>query len=288
MVRHMKLKNLLNQIWNKLGSIHLTVVLCLLLTADLAWGYLCLNRRVTLFSPLNDIGLAAWLDTYGRHNLAHTAWFFLLLGLLTLLCINTFVCTTERVIWLIRKRERFSLRRLLFKFAPHVMHYAMIVILAGYLCSYLFSQVLEPRTLVPGKSMTLPGTQAQITFTGMKPVHYKGDGLPAFKNRVLQPNAGLTLINGHRKQSKILSINRPVRCEGYNIILKSFSPKKKGGGMSKRVRINLSIRKDPGVRFYLAGVVLFTLGLLIYLFDWALPQKHQNHAATSRAQFERA
>jgi cytochrome c biogenesis protein ResB len=269
------MKRQMKWIWNKLGSIHLTVVLCLLLTADLAWGYICLNRRVTLFAPLNDIGLATWLDTYGRHNIAHTAWFFLLLGLLALLCVNTFVCTTERALWLVQKRKRFGPRRLLFKFAPHVMHYAMIVILAGYLCSYLFSQVLDTRTLVPGKTMTLPGTQAQITFTAFNPVYYKGDRLPAFKNRVLQPNAGLLLTNGEHRQSKTLSLNRPVRFQGYYIVLKSFSPKKKGGLMSTQARISLSIRKDPGVRFYLAGVVLFTLGLLIYLFEWMAPKKRK-------------
>jgi hypothetical protein len=264
----------LKQIREKLGSIHLTVVLCLLLTADLAWGYLCLNRHVTLFAPLNDIGLTAWLHTYGRHNLSHTAWFFFLMGLLALLCINTFVCTTEWVIRMVRKRERFGPRRLLFKLAPHVMHYAMIVILAGYLCSYLFSSVLDTRTLVPGKSITLPDSAAQITFTAFHPTYYQGEKLPAFKNRVLHPNVDLTLTDGTQKHSRVLSFNRPVRFKGYHIVLKSFSPKKKGGGMSKRVRVNLSIRKDPGVGFYLAGVVLFTLGLLIYIFDWIIPKKN--------------
>jgi cytochrome c biogenesis protein ResB len=258
-----------------LGSIHLTVALCLLLMADLTWGYICLRRQTTLFAPLNDIGLATWLDTYGRHNIAHTAWFFFLLGLLTLLCVNTFVCTTDRVLWLMRKRERFGPRRLLFKFAPHVMHYAMIVILAGYLCSYLFSQVLDTRTLTPGKTMTLPGTQARITFTTFEPDYYRGDKLPAFENRVLHPNAGLRLTDGGHRQARIISLNRPVRFKGYHIVLKSFSPKKKGGSMGKRVRISLSIRKDPGVRFYLAGVVLFTLGLLLYLFEWMTPKNRK-------------
>lgn len=262
----------LKQIWEKLGSIHLTVVLCLMLTADLAWGYLCLNRHVTLFAPLNDIGLTAWLDTYGRHNLSHTAWFFILMGLLALLCINTFVCTTERVVWMVRQRKRFGPQRLLFKLAPHVMHYAMIVILVGYLCSYLFSSVLDTCTLVPGKSMVLPGSAAKITFSAFHPIHYQGERLPAFKNRVLHPNVDLTLTDGTRKHSRVLSFNRPVRFKGYHIVLKSFSPKKKGGGMSKRVRVNLSIRKDPGVGFYLAGVALFTLGLLIYVFDWIVPK----------------
>jgi hypothetical protein len=235
---------------------------------------------------LNDIGLATWLHTYGRHNLAHTAWFLMLLALLALLCVNTFVCTTERVSWLVRKRERFGARRLLFKFAPHVMHYAMIVILAGYLCSYLFSQVLDTRTLVPGKSMTLPGTQAQITFSTFNPLYYHGDRLPAFKNRVMRPNAGLQLTDGEYRQFKVLSLNKPVWFKGYHIVLKSFSPKNKGGSMGKRVRISLSIRKDPGVWLYLTGVVLFTLGLFIYLFEWIIPKKHKDGGPMGLAELE--
>jgi hypothetical protein len=266
----------MSRIWDILGSIHLSVALCLLLAVDLAWGYICLDRHVTLFAPLNDIGLGTWLDTFGRHNLAHTAWFLILLLLLTLLCVNTFVCTTQRVSKLVRKRERFGMRNLLFKCAPHVMHYAMIVILAGYLCSYLFSRVLDTRTLVPGKSMTLPGTQAQITFTDFNPVYYHGDHLPAFKNRVMHPNAGLLLSDGEHRQSRILSLNNPVWFKGYHIVLKSFAPKKRGGSMGKRVRISLGIRKDPGVWVYLTGVVLFTLGLLIYLIEWITPQKRRD------------
>jgi cytochrome c biogenesis protein ResB len=282
----LKMKRYLKWIWDKLGSIHFTVVLCLLLTADLAWGYIGLNRHTSLFRPLNDIGLATWLDTYGRHNIAHTAWFFLLLGLLALLCVNTFVCTTDRVLWLLKRRHRFEPRRLLFKFAPHVMHYAMIIILAGYLCSYLFSQVLDTRTLVPGKTMTLPGTQLQITFTNFNPEYYQGDRLPAFKNRVLQPNAGLILSDGQQRQAKVLSLNRPVHFNGYLIVLQSFSPKKAGGSMSRRQRISLSIRKDPGVQFYLAGVVLFTLGLLIYLFEWMTPKKRKEGRAIGLPELE--
>jgi hypothetical protein len=262
------------------------VVLCLSLTADLAWGYLCLDRHTSLFRPMSDIGLATWLETYGRYNIAHTAWFFVLLGLLALLCLNTFVCTTERVVWLVNRRHRFEPRRLLSKFAPHIMHYAMIVILAGYLASYLLSEVLDTRPLVPGKTMTLPGTQLQITFTDLNPEYYQSGRLPAFEKRVLHPNAGLLLSDGPHRRTAVLSLNRPVHFNGYLIVLKSFSPKKAGSSMGGRERISLGIRKDSGVRCYLAGVVLFTLGLIIYLFEWAAPVKRKKEKRIGLAELE--
>ena len=202
-------------LWQKLGSIHFTVVLCLLLTTDLTVGYVCLNRRTSLFSPLNDIGLAPWINTYGVNNLTHTFWFFLLLVLLTLLCINTFICTTDRVVSLMAKRANFDRRRLIFKFAPHIMHYAMIVILIGYLCSYLFAQVLDTRTLVPGVPLALPGTNARITLMELDSVYYHSDRLPAFEKRVLRPRARLMVSDGEHRRSVVLGCMQPLRYRGY-------------------------------------------------------------------------
>lgn len=259
--------NAMRLIWSKLGSIHLTVILCLLLAIDLTIGYICLNRRTILFAPLNDIGLATWIQTYGKYNLVYTMWFFVLLGLLTLLCVNTFVCTTDRVASLINRRRHFTPGRLLFKFAPHIMHYAMIVILSGYLCSYLFAQVLVSRTLIPGVPFNLPGTDARIILVELDPLYYEGDRLPAYENRVLQPRAKLRIADGNQQQSALLNFNRPLRCHGYSIFLKDFNPKRKDGGMNRKVRVDLTVRKDPGVKLYLAGIVLFTVGLGMYLIE---------------------
>lgn len=259
-------------IWQKLGSIHLTVILCLLLSTDLACGYVCLNRRSPIFAPLNDIGLMAWIDTYGRHNMVYTAWFFALLGLLALLCINTFVCTTDRVVVLIRSRSHFGRQRFVFKFAPHVMHYALITILAGYLCSYLFARVFPGHTLVPGASMTLPGTAARITFESFDPLYYHGNRLGFFDNWVIEPRARLLFTDGDIRKTAVLTHNRPVRFKDYGIFLKDFSPRKKGG-MGLRVSIQMSIRKDPGVRVYLAGMLLFTAGLALYVWEWIFLKK---------------
>ncbi len=258
----------LEGVWGKLGSIRLTVILCLLLTLDLSIGFLCLNRRSPLFAPLNEIGLMAWSKTYGTYNLQYTGWFFLLLILLTLLCINTFVCTTDRVVLLIRSRNHFGPSRLFFKLAPHVMHYAVIVTLAGYLFSYLFAQVVVSHTLVPGTSMVLPGTNALITFDQFDPIYYEGDRLQLYKNRVIDPRAKLILTDGEKTIERILTFNKPVRFEGYGIFLKNYYPKKKTGGMSRRIRMTMTIRKDPGVYLYLTGIILFTVGLVMYLGGW--------------------
>ncbi|MDZ7596722.1 MAG: hypothetical protein U5J82_00105 [Desulfobacterales bacterium] len=262
------MKSIFRTLWHKAGSIRLTVVLCLLLAADLAWGYFCLKDRSPLFAPLNEVGLATWIETYGRHNLMHTAWFFILLGLLAVLGLNTFVCTTDRVAALLVRRTQMGASRLLFRLAPHLMHYALILILVGYLGSYLFARVLDTHTLVPGGSMTLPDTAVQVAFIAFDPVYYPGERLPAFKNRVLEPRARLTVTKAGQTDERILSLNRPVWVNGYGIFLKEFAPQTQSGGMGRRPRIDVSIRKDPGVRLYLTGIVVFTFGLGVYLVEW--------------------
>jgi hypothetical protein len=276
------LQQRLGAVWHKLGSIHLTVVVCLLLAADLTLGYLCLKDRATLFAPMNEIGLAAWSATYGRHNLLHTSWFFLLLGLLTLLCLNTFVCTTNRVTALLRKRTQLGAIRLSFKLAPHLMHYALILMLAGYLGSYVFAKVLDTRTLIPGSVVALPATTARIAFIGLDPLYYPDDRLPAFKNRTMRPRARLLLIDGKSQREVILCVNRPVWFKGYGIFLKQFSPKTKpGSGMALRERVDVSIRKDAGVRLYLVGILLFTIGLGVYLVEWTFLKSKTSGIRTS-------
>jgi hypothetical protein len=262
------LKSMFRTLWHKAGSVRLTVVLCLLLAADLAWGYFCLKDRCPLFAPLNEVGLAAWIDTYGRHNLIHTAWFFILLELLAVFGLNTSVCTTDRVAALLGRRTQMGASRLFFKLAPHLMHCALILILAGYLGSYLFARVLDTHTLVPGGSMTLPDTAVQVAFIAFDPVYYPGERLPAFKNRVLEPRARLAVTKAGQTDERVLSLNRPVWVNGYGIFLKEFAPRTRSGGMGRRPRIDVSIRKDPGVRLYLTGIVIFTFGLGVYLVEW--------------------
>ena len=261
------MKRLLSSIWQGLGSIDLTVGLCIVLSMDLIWGYFCLKRHTPLFTPLNDIGLYAWSVTYGRHNLAQTGWFFLLLALLTILVLNTFVCTTNRV------RQMLATRRggfhFLLKLAPHIMHYALIVILGGYLCSYLFTEVLTGRTLVPGSHLSLPGTSGQVRLLAFEPQYYQGDRLGFMDNEVISARFRLLLDDGTNQREAVLTCTRPVRFQGYSLHLRNFAPKGQGG-MKMKTRVDLFVRKDPGVGLYLAGMVFFTLGLLLYLYEWIM------------------
>jgi hypothetical protein len=270
---------LLLYLWQKMASMQLAIALCLLLTADLALGYFCLIRQTAMFTSLNDMGLLAWMSTYGRYNLLLTGWFFILLLLLTLLACNTFACTTQRLIVLFGTRHKSIQHTFLVKLAPHLMHYALIIILVGYLGSYLFAEVESGRTLVPGASMTLTDTRTKVTFVDFQPVYYQGDRLDFFKGEVIEPKAHMLLVDDVSSTEAILSCNQPLHFHGYSLYLEDFFPKSMSGGMKMTVRIDLQIRKDPGVTMYFAGMLLFSLGLVLYIYEWMFFRKGNTSCA---------
>lgn len=260
---------ILARFWKALGSMNLTILLCLLLAADVVWGYAAIRWRTALFIPLNDLGLFAWMQTYGRHNLTYTGWFFALLVLLALLALNTASCTLERVRHVLAARSSLSVVRLAVKLGPHVMHAAVLVILLGYLASYLYTEVVVGTVLLPGRSYTLPGDAGVITFVEFRHEVYQGSRLKVFQGEVIRPEAAMMLSAKGRQREAILGFNQPVRLNGYSIHLSDFAPKNPGG-MRLNKRIDLHIRKDPGVVLYLTGIGMFCLGLGLYMLDWRM------------------
>ncbi|MBT8341978.1 MAG: hypothetical protein HKP58_13445 [Desulfatitalea sp.] len=50
-----------------------------------------------------------------------------------------------------------------------------------------------------------------MTFTSFDSVYYQGDGLTAFRDRVLLPRARLLLTDGDHRHQATLCLNRPVQ-----------------------------------------------------------------------------
>jgi hypothetical protein len=253
---------LLKKIWHTAGSMDAMVVLCGLLALDLGWAYFSLEKNLPIFAPMGDVGLYKWLLTYARHNIAECAWFLLMLVLLAALALNTFVCTTGRVVQLTR-RKNWKLRSL----GPHLMHYAVLVILLGYLLSYLLSSSYPGHALKPGASLDLPEGGGRITFLGTEPTVYRGERLNAFDGYILDPGIRLRLTSAEGEtQEARLAFNSPIWFQGYDIHLIDFYPRKAAPRKSGRSfqRIKLIVRRDPSSAVYLSGLGLFFIGLLLY------------------------
>lgn len=270
------MKRIISRIWHWFGGIKLTVAVLLLMVVITAVGYLSLNRRASIFQPLNDVGLLQWTRTYALNNPAVTAWLFLLLLLLAVLTVNTFVCTTNRVAALMRFRSRFKPGRFFLKLSPHIMHYAVIVILIGYLCSYLFSDVQPSRTLTVGSPVDIPGMGLSLNLDSVDVRFYEGERLESFNNRAIDVAARLSISDGTDEWKKTIGINRPIWFGSYGVFLKNFSPKYKMA-MTPRTYIEITVRRDPGIFFYFPGMILFVLGLIMYLYQRLFLKGDETH-----------
>lgn len=265
--------------WRFLGHINLFMGIIGCMVVDLLLGYSQLKFHGALFDPINDLGFYRWAQTYGSHYPSNTAWLFILVGLLGLLSVNTFVCTTERVWVLVKSRHAFSRRsRFLLRFGPHIMHYSMLIMFLGYLVSYLSAGTHMGKVLLPGKSITIARPACTITLDKLDIDYYSGGRMIHMDRRAIDVRAVLTIRDAEGSKTAELGFNSPVRFAPLSIHLKKFAPLSKGG-MGRKKYITVIIKNDPGMKFYFSGMVLFTLGLFMYLWDKLSRQTRQEDRA---------
>jgi hypothetical protein len=250
-------------LWQILASVRLSIALLLLLATDMAFGYGTLIGNGQVFEPMSQVGLYAWIETYGLHNLHCTLWFLLLLPLLALLVVNTLVCTVDRLAHLLTLWRRQGMQQgLAFSLSTHVMHLGLVVLLTGYLVSFSLSTVRPGVSLIPGSTVTSLDLTLELRELDLPP--FRGEGLPAFTGRVLHPRAVVRLVRGERQGSVRLGYNRPAWFAGYALFLQRVNPSRVGG-MSERRYIVVDIRRDPGIPLVFCGIGVFVCGLVGYV-----------------------
>ncbi|SMC38921.1 hypothetical protein SAMN02746065_101299 [Desulfocicer vacuolatum DSM 3385] len=258
---------IIHAIWFFCGHIHLTLVIIGLMMLDLFAGYHPLKHHPEFFAPINDVGFYKWSMTYGVHYLKHTFWLFMLVGLLASLSINTFVCTTQRMTKLIRHRSAFSTRiQFVLRLSPHIIHYSMLLMFLGYLISYLCAGTHMGKVLLPGTSISLATPACTITLEKLDIDYYRGDRIANMAKRAINVTAVIAIKNDHRQKRAVLGFNQPIYFSPISIHLKDFAPKT-SGGMGRRRFIHVIIKNDPGKYYYFAGMLFFTLGLFMYLWE---------------------
>jgi hypothetical protein len=204
--------------------------------------------------------------------------------LLTLLAVNTFACSTGRVLKMFgqcdRNRNKF---RFFLNFGPHVMHYAVLVILLGYLGSYALSVAMPGRSLAPGGlPMKLPGGLGEVRLEKLNPEVYEGKRLAFFENWYLDPGYDLIHTDPKGKETrKRFAYSRSPSFAGYRFYLYDFYPKRSTGGSMGLNYTKISIRKDPSSLVYVGGLALFFLGLLMYAADIFLKWRRRREPAVA-------
>ncbi len=251
--------NCIKNLWNIMGNIYISVYLILFIIIDSSIGYFFIKNYPNIFSKINDIGLINWINTYGLSYIGYTFWFFLFLILLFLFSINMFICTTQKVNQiLISNYYKNRLTRL----SPHIMHYAVIFILCGFLVNYLFSDT-KTVILIPNKEIKV-FNGLSLTLKNLNIKYYIGNRLSFLDKKAISCRAKIKIQSPKKTVYKSISINSPGVYWIYTLHLRDFSPKTKFA-MSSKKYILLTVKKDYGIYIYLSGTLIFIFGLFIYV-----------------------
>ncbi len=243
----------LRKTWEFLSRVDIAIITILCIVINLIIGYVYLRHNTSLFSPINEIGILKWIVTYGAKYIIYSWWFFVFLFLLLILSIQTFICSSNKIIKIIHsnRKNKFIL------LSPHIMHYALLFILGGFLISYIFSYSY-PIILIPNKNIRLSDTKISLILKNINIRYYKGKRLSYLYNRPIYCKAIIKLCynNGNNSICKIknISINSPIIYRTYSFHLNKFGNN----------YVFLICRKDPGIWVYIFGTFLFLSGLIIY------------------------
>ncbi len=98
---------------------------------------------------------------------------------------------------------------------------------------------------------------------------YNGSRLGFLEDQAMEVTARVDFRDqeGRPLKEAVLAVNRPVWFQGMSIHIKDFAPRSKRG-MPQRDHVAVIIKRDRGIWLYIAGTVLFTLGLLMYFHEW--------------------
>ncbi len=256
--------SMIGKMIDALGSIRFAVYLLLCTAVLLFTGSVYQDIEPGIFIPLNSLMLFDWLRTFGLENPSRTWWFFLLLMVLLLLGINTFICTALRTAKIISRRRHKSIMALLSTLSPHIMHFAFLILMTGYLVLYTCGINSYNNIMKPGIQRHVPGSDIKMELREVSfcPVDHSVN--ESLKDMYVNVKCTIVFFDGDKTDMRTVGLNRPCLYKGYSIHVVDFHPTK-AKSKSKDIWINFTIRKNAGIPLFFAGIIIFTVGVLLYV-----------------------
>ncbi|MFZ5453865.1 MAG: cytochrome c biogenesis protein ResB [Thermodesulfobacteriota bacterium] len=262
------------RLWNFLGNLDLAVILLLAVSLHLLVGYFYFNAFPAVFRPLTHMMLPDWMLTVAWANLQVTWWFFTFLLLMTALGVNSFVCTTDKIAKIITNYASYpNGLRFMIRLSPHLIHYAVLVILVGHLTLVTVGINSQHNILRLDSRVSLPGSPYHLQLKKLDVRYYDKSAMIAYQGRAIDATADIAVADGRGRTEIIrLRFNQPCWHRGYSLHLDEFLPANKE---SKRQEpyVELTIRTGPGIKIFFGGILLFLIGITFYLLQFARIRK---------------
>ena len=243
----------MRRLWEIFASTGLTIALAASVCAVAAWGSIITIRNQEFFSGLDRAVLFPTIieGAFGpESNLALTYWVFALIFLTFLFTVNTFVCTADKLILIVRQKRPVG------AFFPHIVHIGFLIAVVGHLVgsvwgfrspvNILYQGIPAEVAGEPGLSVRLDGYALKTTPTGR---------MESLKTRVT------LLAESEEILSDDIEINGPLIYKGIafyhmdqgetpgGLVLSATS-----GGEAEELAV------DFGTSFKLSGGAEYTLG----------------------------
>lgn len=220
-------------------SLKTTVWLLLVLVCLFFIGSYMMPVHRETFAAMNDALLLDWFRRVAVETPYQTWWFFGALAALTLLTINTVVCSVQAV------RGRWTRTDFLLRISPQIVHAGFLFILLAHLISAVWGYRLSG-AMPEGAYTGLPENRAlylrEVRMTVGETGHPSDWAADVY-----------LFENSERVRAGTLGPNRPLFYKGTGIYLKSIA-------FETGPAAFLMVNKDPGAVWALAGAILFIAG----------------------------
>ncbi len=163
----------MRRLWDIFASTGLTIALAASICAVAAWGSIITIRNQEFFSGLDRAVLFPTIiggASGAESTLGLTYWVFALIFLTFLFTVNTFVCTADKLISIVRQKRPVG------AFFPHIVHIGFLIAVVGHLVGSVWGfrspvNILYQGSPVevaeePGLSVRLDGYELKVAETG--------------------------------------------------------------------------------------------------------------------------
>ncbi|MGA7827695.1 MAG: hypothetical protein WCA04_08550 [Geobacteraceae bacterium] len=249
-------------LWRFFSSINLSIQVLFAISFTLLIGSFYAKKSPAIYNELNFARFQEWLPV---HGFASSWWLWLLFFLLALFGINTAICTSRRLLELLKARNEFRLKSFAVIISPSIMHLCFLAIIGGHALSQ-FS--VETQQLPVHRGLALHLESGTLT---VRDSNYTFRSEPGLNGILRSFTTRLTLSSKNGTQSVTVGLMEPASLEGYHLHLIPVGKASPG----KLPEMKLVVKKDPGL-----AIILLSNLLLCMLMIWYFPIIIRNRKRT--------
>lgn len=280
---------MIKSIWNKLGS--LTLSFWLLITAAVLFiiGSIQTDIHGTVFKTINQVRVQDWIRENLSANLAVAWWLPLIIAVLFLLGANTMICTINRIVELVARKNSSSAYRFTVSLLPSVIHILFLVVMTGHVITIttgMWKRIpIEKDTVI-----RIDASTPAITVKDVRNDLYPDSTLMAKRIRqttvTLEDSDGqaldikyldsigyhgyklhLDMVKGKKSMLEELKENSMVIPESARVCFKSDLFNTKNKPVEKQKKLFLLVISDPGLPVILTGFTLILVIMTWYFIE---------------------